>query len=106
MHKALKADTSACQPSSDLGPARIFPVVSWICRRPSESPKTNAFRVDLREVSNTTDKPNRVRLKARFAVHEVLNRVIAAITDKWFGVYDKPWLPFGFEHIAGVKVRN
>lgn len=102
--KGLSA--SPCKLSSDLHPASILPVVSRISCGASESPKTEAFRVDVRKVGDAVYQIYGVSVKTCFTVNDVLNGIVRANTEKWFGIYDQPRFPMGLQHVAGMKIRD
>jgi hypothetical protein len=45
-------------------------------------------------------------MEACLTVDEVLDRIVRAITNERFGVYNEPRLALRLKHVASMKVRN
>src|ERR1700687_4509591 len=87
-------------------PPRVLPIVPRIGCCAGKCPKPKALRIDLGEIGNAANQLNRVTMKARFAIHQVLNRGVCAIADEWLWVNQQPRLSLRPQNVAGMKIRD
>lgn len=66
-------------------PAGVLAIISRIGCCTSKRPKLKAFRIDLSEIGNAANQINRISVKPFFAIYQVLNGIVCAIPDEWFG---------------------